>query len=80
MGLPIGPCAAREASVMINCIGAMPRARDLLAIPGCRLHDYAKAPRAGRKVGHATIVGAAPDDPRVRRAIDLAQAAEATAR
>ena len=32
-------------------------------VPGARLHDYAKAPRQGRKLGHVTITG--PDMPTV---------------
>jgi 5-(carboxyamino)imidazole ribonucleotide synthase len=27
----------------------------VLAIPGAHLHDYHKAPRIGRKVGHVTV-------------------------
>ena len=29
---------------------------DLLALPGVHHHDYGKAPRAGRKLGHGTVV------------------------
>jgi 5-(carboxyamino)imidazole ribonucleotide synthase len=57
LGWPIGPTEARGSSVMVNCIGAMPDRRALLAIPGAHLHDYGKAPRPGRKVGHVTITG-----------------------
>jgi 5-(carboxyamino)imidazole ribonucleotide synthase len=64
LGLPLGSTAARGASVMLNCIGGMPDARAVLAVPGAHLHDYAKAPRAGRKVGHVTVVGA--DDDQLR--------------
>ncbi len=61
------PCAA-----MVNVIGSMPDARAVLAIPGARLHDYAKAPRAGRKVGHVTLVGdEAGVDEGVRRVRDI---------
>jgi 5-(carboxyamino)imidazole ribonucleotide synthase len=42
---------------MLNFIGAVPPHAEVLAVPGVRLHDYGKAPRAGRKVGHATVVG-----------------------
>lgn len=76
MGLPLGSCEARGPSVMVNFIGAMPSARELLAIAGCRVHDYAKPARAGRKVGHATIVDARADDPRVRRVVELAKEAD----
>jgi 5-(carboxyamino)imidazole ribonucleotide synthase len=40
---------------MLNCIGAMPPAEQVLAIPEAHLHDYGKAPRAGRKVGHLSL-------------------------
>ena len=40
---------------MLNFIGDMPDARALLAVPGAHWHDYGKAARAGRKVGHATL-------------------------
>jgi 5-(carboxyamino)imidazole ribonucleotide synthase len=60
LGLPLGSTAARGASVMLNCIGIMPDAPAVLATPGAHLHDYAKAPRPGRKRGHLTVTG---DDP-----------------
>jgi len=41
---------------MINLIGAMPPRKELLAFHGLHLHDYAKAPRPGRKLGHCTLV------------------------
>jgi len=28
----------------------------VLALPGVHHHDYGKAPRPGRKLGHATVV------------------------
>lgn len=39
--------------------GSDPRARiaDALAVPGAHIHLYAKAPRAGRKLGHVTVCG-----------------------
>jgi 5-(carboxyamino)imidazole ribonucleotide synthase len=45
---------------MVNCIGAMPDRDAVLAVPGAHLHDYGKAPRPGRKLGHITVT--APDD------------------
>lgn len=49
-GTPLqGPAAMR------NCIGQVPRAADIAAIPGATLHDYGKAPRRSRKVGHVTV-------------------------
>jgi 5-(carboxyamino)imidazole ribonucleotide synthase len=41
---------------MVNVIGAKPRARDLLLLPGAHWHDYGKSPRPGRKLGHVTVV------------------------
>ena len=43
-----------------------PTATRSSAVPGAHLHDYGKAPRPGRKVGHVTVV--APDDADARRA------------
>jgi 5-(carboxyamino)imidazole ribonucleotide synthase len=59
LGLPLGDTAAREPAAMVNCIGAMPSAASVLAVPGAHLHDYGKEPRPRRKVGHVTIT--APD-------------------
>jgi 5-(carboxyamino)imidazole ribonucleotide synthase len=55
VGLPLGSTATTGHSAMINLIGEMPTARSLLAMPGLHLHDYGKAPRPGRKLGHCTI-------------------------
>jgi 5-(carboxyamino)imidazole ribonucleotide synthase len=56
MGLPLGsPAMLAPRATMVNFIGRMPT-RELLALPGVAAHDYAKAPRAGRKVGHATVL------------------------
>lgn len=52
---PLGAVAARGRSLMVNFIGALPDAGALLAIPGLAFHDYRKAARPGRKVGHATL-------------------------
>ncbi len=41
---------------MINLIGTLPERSELLRHPGVHLHDYAKAPRPGRKLGHLTVV------------------------
>jgi len=57
-GLPLGATAARGHSAMINLIGEIPAAGKLLAFPGLHLHDYGKSARAGRKVGHCTLIEA----------------------
>jgi 5-(carboxyamino)imidazole ribonucleotide synthase len=54
-GLPLGSTAARGASAMLNLIGAMPDRPAVLAVRGAHLHDYGKAPRPGRKLGHVTL-------------------------
>jgi 5-(carboxyamino)imidazole ribonucleotide synthase len=51
---------------MVNCIGALPDPRAVLAIPGAHFHDYAKEPRPGRKVGHVTITARDLDELRPR--------------
>jgi 5-(carboxyamino)imidazole ribonucleotide synthase len=61
LGWPIGDTDARSASAMVNCIGSMPERETVLAIPGAHYHDYGKAPRPGRKLGHVTLT-AGPDD------------------
>lgn len=55
-GLPLGSAAARGHCAMINLIGTLPSRDRLLAQPGLHWHDYGKSPRAGRKLGHCTIV------------------------
>ena len=55
LGMPLGDTAALGASVMLNFIGELPDARAVLAQPRAHWHDYGKSPRAGRKVGHATL-------------------------
>ena len=55
-GLPLGSTAARGHSAMVNLIGAMPGRERLLSLPGVHLHDYGKAPRHARKLGHCTLV------------------------
>jgi 5-(carboxyamino)imidazole ribonucleotide synthase len=55
-GLPLGDTSARGHSAMLNLIGTMPERSALLREQGLHLHDYGKAPRPGRKLGHLTIV------------------------
>jgi len=56
LGLPLGVTRAKGYSAMINLIGTMPRRADILRHVGVHLHDYAKEPRPGRKLGHLTVV------------------------
>lgn len=56
LNLPLGSAHARGCSAMVNLIGELPDGNALLQIPDAHLHLYDKAPRAGRKLGHVTIV------------------------
>ncbi len=55
LGLPLGRTEAVEHAAMVNFIGALPPAAEVLKLPQAHLHAYDKAPRPGRKVGHATV-------------------------
>jgi 5-(carboxyamino)imidazole ribonucleotide synthase len=62
LGWPLGSTAALGHNAMVNCVGAMPDPATVLAIPGAHLHDYGKAPRPDRKVGHVTITATNPGE------------------
>jgi 5-(carboxyamino)imidazole ribonucleotide synthase len=62
LGWPLGDTAARGPSVMLNCIGLLPDRDAILAVPGAHFHDYGKAPRTGRKVGHVTVTATSDDE------------------
>ncbi len=55
-GQPPGNTACRGHAGMLNLIGCIPAAARDLHHEDCWLHDYGKAPRAGRKLGHITVV------------------------
>lgn len=61
-GLPLGAASARGCAGMVNFIGSPPDLAAALAVPGARLHMYGKQPRAGRKLGHATVCAPSPAD------------------
>lgn len=54
VGLPLGSAEAMGFSAMLNLIGEIPDAAEVLKIPNVHLHLYGKEPRRGRKVGHVT--------------------------
>lgn len=58
---PLGPTTPRGHARMLNCIGTMPDTAPLRSIPGVFIHDYGKAPRPGRKVGHITLLADTPE-------------------
>ena len=55
LGLPLGETRTLGHACMLNWIGEMPDAGSVLQEAGGHWHDYGKEPRAGRKVGHATL-------------------------
>ena len=60
LGLPLGDTRMLGYACMLNWIGSMPDAAPVLREPGGHWHDYGKEPRAGRKVGHATLRADSP--------------------
>ena len=55
LGMPLGSTKS-EPTVMLNCIGTMLPETETSQFPGLFRHDYGKAARPGRKVGHLTFV------------------------
>ncbi len=55
-GLPLGSTEVVRPTVMINIIGKHPKTEDVLALNGVHLHLYNKTERAGRKLGHITLM------------------------
>ncbi len=61
-GMPLGGTTARCEALMFNWIGELPERDRLLGIPGVHWHDYGKAARPGRKIGHATLTADTPSE------------------
>src|SRR5262249_20693292 len=55
LGWPLGSTAMNGHAAMLNFIGTLPERAAVLAEPRGHWHDYGKAARPGRKVGHATL-------------------------
>lgn len=55
LGLPLGSTNAIGHSAMLNLIGELPEAAQVLSVPDAHLHLYGKTARAGRKLGHVTL-------------------------
>jgi 5-(carboxyamino)imidazole ribonucleotide synthase len=73
-GMPLGDTGLTQACMMFNWIGEFPPRDRLLALPGLHWHDYGKAPRPGRKIGHATLT-APSEDVLMTRAVVVAEIA-----
>jgi 5-(carboxyamino)imidazole ribonucleotide synthase len=72
LDLPLGSTDARAPCVMVNLIGAVPDLDEVLALTRAHVHLYGKDPRAGRKIGHVTLVD--PTEETEARALALADA------
>ena len=70
LGLPLGSAEPIAESVMMNLVGEAPPLERLLGVPGAHVHLYGKMSRAGRKLGHVTLVDA--DEKTVSRLVALA--------
>jgi 5-(carboxyamino)imidazole ribonucleotide synthase len=55
LGMPLGSTATVGYSAMVNLIGELPEAAEVLRTPNTHLHLYGKSPRPGRKLGHVTV-------------------------
>lgn len=73
LGLPLGDTRATGYSAMVNFVGTLPERERVLALPGAHFHDYGKAARPGRKLGHGTLVAptAVARDAMLRRLLRL---------
>ncbi len=68
-GQPLGPVApVAPDAVMVNLVGGPTPSslRAAEAVEGVFVHDYGKAWRPGRKLGHVTALGNDPQGPHVR--------------
>ncbi|HQW64696.1 MAG TPA: 5-(carboxyamino)imidazole ribonucleotide synthase [Pseudomonadota bacterium] len=68
LGMPLGDTAERGTAAMLNWVGELPPRDPVLAEAHAHWHDYGKSPRAGRKVGHATVC--APDSRQVAATLE----------
>lgn len=67
-GLPLGDTECTSKSLMFNLLEKMPGAVGLPASEGSHWHDYHKAERAGRKIGHVTLTAETETGLRARAA------------
>jgi 5-(carboxyamino)imidazole ribonucleotide synthase len=61
VGLPLGSTSGLGCSAMLNLIGDVPDAAEVLAVRDAHLHLYGKSARAGRKLGHVTLRASSPE-------------------
>ncbi len=61
-GDALGPADCIEFAGMVNLIGSIPDAVRRYPDTRAALHDYGKSPRAGRKLGHVTVIAARAEE------------------
>jgi 5-(carboxyamino)imidazole ribonucleotide synthase len=71
-GMSLGNTAAKSRSLMFNLLGEMPKAASEVTSPSIHWHDYKKAARQGRKIGHVTVTAETSGE-LVAKATELAQ-------
>jgi 5-(carboxyamino)imidazole ribonucleotide synthase len=72
-GLPLGDTHISSHTLMFNLLGEMPeyankRSAEQHPITGLHWHDYHKTARAGRKIGHVTVLAESATELRARAA------------
>jgi 5-(carboxyamino)imidazole ribonucleotide synthase len=74
--MPLGSTKGSREALMFNWIGHFPDREKLLSIEGLHWHDYGKAARPGRKIGHATLTAGSRQDlvSKARRVAEIAGA------
>lgn len=73
-GMPLGETDSRGFSTMLNLVGEIPDLSPIANQPGTVIHDYGKAPRPGRKLGHVTVTADSRESlaSRVARLLEVA--------
>lgn len=66
LGYPLGDVTPIGYCAMVNIIGKIPQAQDVLKHRDAHLHLYGKAARPGRKLGHITLRNEDPTNVRKR--------------
>jgi len=62
LNLPLGSTAMDGMAAMLNWIGAFPESILSITEPHLYWHIYGKEPRAGRKIGHSTLLAPTPQE------------------
>jgi len=56
LDMPLGDPTARSHAAMENLIGSLPANMEQITAAGYHIHEYGKAPRPGRKLGHINLL------------------------